>query len=267
MIDPNNMQRTLVTNDNVDIIVIPHLPDYDIKDYDLFDDKSFKKFVADVEKCVRQSMEYRDMVSYLRDNMNMNACSFYKNVTNIESFKIRIELHHTPFSLYDITIIVINKRMMYHESLEVEVVAKEIMFLHYKLLVGLIPVSETVHELIHNNYLFVPADKVFGNYKEFIAMYEDFMTAEQHDVLNRVLEFTKTYNEAEDVHNVLKKKYVYVDIVDGYELPVLESILSEISVKIDEIRSNVPVLDNKFDNNKIMQDAIEFIKEDTYEKL
>ena len=83
----------------------------------------------------------------------MNKCSFYENVSNIDSNDIKIEIHHEPISLYDICIIVYNKRNFFHENLSE--LLKEVMLLHYKLLIGLIPLAETVHELVHNKYLFI----------------------------------------------------------------------------------------------------------------
>ena len=82
-------------------------------------------------------------------------------------FDIKIEIHHYPFSLRDIVEIVIRKREYYKESLSVQMTAKEVMMLHYKLIIGLIPLSQTVHELAHSSRLFVPSDKVLGRYCKY----------------------------------------------------------------------------------------------------
>ena len=115
-----------VTIDNSDIIKIDTLPEYDIVDWDLFDPKDFKKYMTTVERIVRNSFEYRQMVKYLRENFNMNSCSFYENVSNENSRRIKIHIHHDPITLYDMCVIVFNKRMFYHEDMSEEMLAKEV---------------------------------------------------------------------------------------------------------------------------------------------
>ena len=61
------------------------------------------------------------------------------------------------------------------EDLDIDSVAYEVMFLHYNGLVGLIPLSATVHELVHNKYLFVPLDRVYGYWEDFYNMYFEYM--------------------------------------------------------------------------------------------
>ena len=98
------------------VIQIKDLPPYEIQDYDLFDEKDFRKFINDVKKSVRNSLEYRQYVQYLRQYMNMNECSYFQNVNNMETSKIKIEIHHSPYTLEDIVRTVINKRMFYGEE-------------------------------------------------------------------------------------------------------------------------------------------------------
>ena len=113
-----------------DILVFDEIPEYDTQDYDVFNEKDFKKYISDIENICRTSFEYRQFVNYLREYMDMNKCSFFQNVTNSDTFKIKIHLHHSPFTLYDIVMTIFNKRMFDHESLEVEMVAKEVMYIH-----------------------------------------------------------------------------------------------------------------------------------------
>lgn len=257
MRDPNNLKKVFVNNDEIEILVIPHLPEYDINDYDLMDNKDFKKYINDIKRFCRNSFEYRQMVKYLRENLDMNKCSFYENVNNIDTTKIKIHIHHDPLTLEDICLIVYNKRSTYGESLEVEMVAKEVMFLHYKLLIGLIPLAETPHELVHNQYLFVPADKVLGHYGKFIDMYEPFMTPEQLYTLNNILEATKTYN-GEDL-SILNKRYIYLDMTGAYKLPELSLIQELMSRRIEELKSSADIFNQN--NNKVVK-PIEFVNKE-----
>lgn len=225
-----------VTIDNSDIIKIDTLPEYDIVDWDLFDPKDFKKYMTTVERIVRNSFEYRQMVKYLRENFNMNSCSFYENVSNENSRRIKIHIHHDPITLYDMCVIVFNKRMFYHEDMSEEMLAKEVMFLHYNLYVGLIPLAETVHTLVHNRYLFVPTSKVFGNYKKFLEEYHDFMLPEQIENIEKIEEYTKSY-DASDYKKVLDRNFIYIDMSTATDLPRYEDIINSINTRINEIKN------------------------------
>ena len=55
------------------------------------------------------------MIQYLRNNYAMDECSFIK-VSNKDTFNIKIEIHHYPFTLYDIVLIVYRKRCYYGSS-------------------------------------------------------------------------------------------------------------------------------------------------------
>lgn len=250
MRDPYELKQVEYSGQKLSIIEIEHIPEYDLEDYDLMDSKEFSKYIASIERIIRGSFEYRQLITFLRENMDMNKCSFYENVNNIDTFKIKIHIHHHPFTLYDICLMVYNKRCFYGESLEEEMVAKEVMFLHYNLMVGLIPLAETVHELVHNNYLFIPLDKVMGNYQQFINMYEDFMSPEQIDVLERNIEYTKTYIEGKQNH-ILSKNYVYIDLTGAYEMPALSEVITMMDTKIKQIQGK----------------SIEIIKEDSLKPL
>ena len=159
MIDPGNIIP-------IDIETRPtikrfkDIPEPDFEDYDIFDDKDFKRYVQDVEKMVRNSREYKRLIKYLRENMGMDRDIFYENVSNADRSKMKIEIHHTPFDLYTIVQVVIQKRLFYNENMDIEMVSKEVMELHYKLMIGLVPLSTTAHELVHNKYLFVPTDTI-----------------------------------------------------------------------------------------------------------
>lgn len=247
MRDPLNLNT--VEYENIDIIKIDTIPEFDIPDWDLFDDKQFRKYIDSIEKKnVRSSFEYREMISYLRNYMDMNKCSFYQNVNNIDTNKVKIHIHHEPLTLYDICIIVYNKRNFYRELLDEEMVAKEVMMLHYRLLIGLIPLAETPHELVHNQYLFVPTDKVLGNYKEFINQYGEFMMPEQLDILNRIEEATTVYNN--DYQSLLDKHYIYLDLSGAYELPKLEDVAELMKNKINKMKNNNNLITPAYFENK-----------------
>lgn len=239
MIDPENLQLT--KNNKNSSITIFNLPtfDYDFNlIYDLANDKEFEKYKKDIEKIVRKSFEYRSFIRYLKDNMNMNKCAYLNNVSNKEDNSIKIEIHHYPFTLYDIIEIVYNKRSHYGESLSVFMVAKEVMELHYKMMIGLIPLSETVHELAHNGKIFIPVDKVMGRYKLFADYYAPFIKPELLDTLKRIEKYTYESNELQDT-TILNQNNITYDIKDKeYQLPEYKYISDKMIDQIKAIKEN-----------------------------
>lgn len=234
MRDPDSIVKGYELESPPLVIKMQDIPEYNIYDYDLNDEKSFKKYMQAVEKCVRTSFEYKAMISYLREYMDMNQCAFYSNVNNIDTTKIHIEIHHEPLSLYDICIIVYNKRVAFNEPLDEEYVAKEVMYHHYNLMVGLIPLAETVHQLVHAQYLFIPTTAVLGRYRDFVNMFEPYMLPEQLEVLEHIEKATEVYN-SDDAQTLLSKNYIYMDMSGSYNMPRSEDIVNLVKGQIKEI--------------------------------
>lgn len=258
------MSYEIANPDNVEsnILVIDDIPPYDIKDYDLFDEKDFNKYLQDIERIIRSSMEYREFINYLREYMDMNKCSFFENVSNINSYKIKIHIHHHPLTLYDIVVIVYNKRSFFEESLEAEMVAKEAMYIHYFMMVGLIPLSETVHDLVHDQLIFIPLDKVMGNWEEFLDTYSDFIPTETLEKIERYKRNTLNFSEEEN-RKLLIQSPTYVKMQEdqdpdctsvSYKLPEMNDIIDAMNKKIEDIKSknyaieNKNIVDIKYDN-------------------
>lgn len=239
MRDPNCIVKSYELDPPPAIIEMREIPDYNLYDFDLNDDKSFKKYIQSIEKSVRSSFEYKEMVKFLREYMDMNQCAFYENINNTDNTKVRIEIHHEPLSLYDICLIVYNKRVAFNEPLDEEYVAKEVMYLHYNLQVGLIPLAETVHELVHASYLFVPTTAVLGKYREFVNMYEPYMLPEQLEILEHIEEATKLY-DSEEAKTILSTNYIYIDLSGAYNMPKLEDIAAMMKNRIKEIVNKNP---------------------------
>ena len=234
MRDPNVIAKPYELDSPPAIIHINELPTYDRYDFDLNDEKSFKKYIQTIERVVRSSFEYKQMVKYLREYMDMNQCAFYKNVNNTDNTRVRIEIHHEPLSLFDICVIVYNKRVAFNEPLDEEYVAKEVMYHHYNLMGGLIPLAETVHELVHGSYLFVPTSAVLGRYREFVEMYKPYMLPEQIETLEHIEEATKVY-DSDDAKAILSTNYIYMDMSGAYAMPKMEDIAALLKGRISDI--------------------------------
>ena len=216
-------------------IDISDLPEFCIQEYDLFDEKDKRKYIDDVKKSVRGSYEYHAMVAYLKENMDMRRCSFLENVQNYgNGCKVKIELHHHPFTIEDIIQIVLNKKIAFQESISLELTAKEVMYLHYNLMVGLIPLSQTAHELLHNNYIFIPNNKVYGNYKKFVNLYYNFIDPELLDRFDRLEEIDEQSNT--NHFTVFDQNRIYFAGEGEYQVPDLNNLKDIMQNRINELR-------------------------------
>ena len=245
MQDPGNIRNIPINTNKSSLLKMNLVTEFTDEVYDLDDEKDFQKYIKDVERTVRTSIEYRRFIAYLRDYMDMDRCAFFENTTRDRDNSVKIEIHHYPFTLYDICKIVYNKRLFHKESLEREMVAKEVMQLHYQLLVGLIPVSKTIHELAHNEWIFIPVQNVLGNWIAFKDAYKDFLEPDQEDVIQRIIEFSENYEEQSknDNERLLTQSNIYLDFADQeYRLPDLKNTYHTMRDRIDVIKQNYYML-------------------------
>lgn len=226
------------TDNRPEIIKLTNLPPYDYEDWNLTDQKDFTRFIAELEKVVRSSWEYQQYIQYLRSSFNMNSCAFFRNVSNYPNPKIKIHIHHDPITLYDICLVVFRKRQANLEDIDEDSIAKEVMWLHYNGFIGLIPLSETAHELVHNNYLFVPSTHVFGEWKTFVEMYKQFFTLDQLDMLKDIEEASEIYTN-DRANHLFEQRFTYVDDSGAYDLPDKEKILQLLQERKNEIYSSL----------------------------
>lgn len=235
--DPSNTNRIIPVKQKIDVIKINSFINYDIENWDLDDEKDFKKYMKEVERIIRTSYEYRSFVNYLKTYMNMDRCVFLRNISCLtdqfdRSSKIRIEVHHEPLTLYDICIAVVNKRLAMGEDMDEFMVAKEVLYLHYKGYVGLIPLCETVHELVHNQYIFIPSTVVYGNYKEFVNLYRQFIEPDTLNILEKIERMSIDYDIG-PVEELLTPYLIKLDMSGAGYTYDREEILNYIKSKLD----------------------------------
>ena len=230
-------------------IYIKFVPEFNISDYDLSNPKELSKYFKSIERICRNSRTYKKLINFLRENVDMNKCSYFKNVDNIDTYSLKIHIHHTPLTLYDIVTTVYNKRLLNHESLSEMMVAKEVMWLHYNLFVGLIPLSETVHGSVHNGQAFIPTTKVYGMYKTFVKLYEPYMDKELLKVLSNMEEMSEDYDT---ITKLLEVSPVFIDYEEGigFEFPNPQELSAVLSKKIkdmdrSEVASQYTIKDKK----------------------
>lgn len=210
----NTPQNAIITRKIQDI----QPPTYGVN---VFTDKEKVKFVEEVERVVRRSLEYRSYISYLKETMEMRSCSFFQNISN-RNRKFSIHIHHEPFTLFDLSLTVYNRFVREDLPLNYFLIAEEVMKLHYQNKVGLIPLSQTAHEAYHDGQLFIPLQSVYGNYLNFFREYEPYIELDTKSILHAKIKMSKEQQFTD--MTVLNKRYVYLVMPDGSKIDKIEVI-------------------------------------------
>lgn len=183
------------------------------------DTKKKRRFINQVKRAVRSSIEYRDYIQFLKEHMDMDSCAFFNMVTsntqnNNENKKVKIEIHHEPLTLDDIVSVVLEKQIQGGEEINALYVAEEVMELHYRNMVGLIPLSKTIHELVHNtDKVPIPLYMCYGAYADFFKEYAPYIDKlGLMDKLERKMQLTKSITP--ESFNAICKEFTYLE-VDG----------------------------------------------------
>lgn len=188
-------------------------------EYIVMSDRDKIRLIKEVERIVRKSTEYKQYIKFLKDEIDMTECAFFTNINNKNpNSGVSIEIHHEPMTLFDIANIVIDKWIDLDMDINPLLISEEVMRLHYKNQVGLIPLSATVHQLVHDGKIFIPLQNVYGDYLSFIEEYGAYINDNTMNLLQTKLSMSKDIEDPDT--SILEKKYVYLD-VDGYSLPHL----------------------------------------------
>lgn len=205
----------------VEKYTVPEAMEYSVS---LESDKARVKYAKRIEQIIRSSLEYRDYIAYLKEYVDMAKCAFFTGVQSGQGNKVRIEVHHEPLTLFDIVIIVMNKYQQEGIPLDDLYIAEEVMRLHYENKVGLIPLSKSIHQIVHHGEdIIIPLSLVYGNYKEFIEEYYDYINNPDDVITTAIVakieqKIIATRNITSEMIDKLTPSFVYIEI-DGYKLP------------------------------------------------
>ncbi len=219
---------------------------YDIDD-DILDEDPYDKryFITDSNKVelvkyfetlIRPSFEYSWYIDMLKKTLDVKSCVFFKGYSVDNGMKL--EFHHHPFTLFDYTEAVVNRQLDELNSEEPYVlemdVCKEVAMLHYKFMVGLVPLDPTSHQQVHDGKLDIHPDLIIGNYEKFYKEYERFIPehtkAKYTEWLtsnhSAELEVPKNYEYKPTVINASNKTLITVEKIDKL---LLEDRVSKIT--------------------------------------
>lgn len=157
------------------------------------DSSAAKKFIKNVEGLVRRSNEYSRYLAILTYDKKLTNDVIFGNI-DVED--ATTEFHHYPFTLYDITEILLNYHIKNKIKVTSLILAEKVMKLHYDNIVGLVKLSKTAHELTHAGSLFIPMKSVYGDVNKFVETYREYMFPDQIETYNKLIEIND--NESYD---------------------------------------------------------------------
>lgn len=226
-------------------VSIDELPEREV--YTFRTPKDKVKFIKNVEAVCRKSMEYKEYIKFLKRNTDLRRCTILKGLKTDGGRRYTIEVHHEPFTLFDIVETVINKREMLGERIDPLSIADEVMELHYDGKVGLIHLSSTMHQLVHDDKIFIPLQYIYQSYSDFFSEYKEFINPVVLEKLEMKVELSlKTDNVISDS---LDPAFTYIHI-DGFDFPEIpeewkDTLHMEGDANIQPDDDNVVYLGNK----------------------
>ena len=183
---------------------------------DLENAKSKEKFIKGTERIIRSSDEYKSYIKFLKEYVDMTKCAFFNGVTIVDKKKIHIEIHHAPLTLFEITMIVVDKWLAEGIPINDLLIADEVMRIHYNNKVGLIPLSKTVHQLVQSEAgITIPLYMIYGSYVDFLKEYQDYIMDDRiFEKLQYAIQQTK--NLTHNSFDMLNPEFIYIE-TDGVE--------------------------------------------------
>ena len=169
--------------------------------------ENYVAFVKGIEKMVRNDDRYKKYINYLKKKVKLDKCQVLKNVTDEDA---TIEMHHGPiFTLFDICTIVLEYFLIKKWKISTFRVANVVLMEHQQNRIGVVMVSSTIHEAIHNGEIFINYHQAWGDIAGFVNKYNIAMSDEYKEQLNKYIDRSLLYDSTDfsvlDLNKELKK--------------------------------------------------------------
>ena len=172
----------------------------DITDFSYYENSvilnydDLQKKIPLIERLFRNSREYKNYISYIRESNNIRGCAFF---TDKDTDDVDIEIHHI-INLYSICDIAGRKLLDTLDNdkfLFTYDILKEVIEIHMKDLIPVISLTRTIHQFYHSGQYELPKNSKelhLGNYRKFIQEYKNYLNKE---------EISKIYTYFNDINN------------------------------------------------------------------
>ena len=164
------------------------IPFYKDADY-MFSLENEVAFIKAVERMVRTSKYYSRYIAHLKVDLGLNFCQVKGNISEDEDAGVKdlIEMHHGPiFTLFDVTSIILNYMLVKGMRITTFSVANKVIEEHFKHRVQTVMLCETVHQLVHDNKVFLNYRQGFGDLYSFLEVYYEGL---DEITVNKIIEY------------------------------------------------------------------------------
>jgi hypothetical protein len=205
-------------------------------DVDVDNDKAVSALVKKLKAETRSTYEYKELMTFLKYHRDRNNCIYYPKIGKSKSkkrSKVSLEMHHTPFTISDIILTVLRKRIANDERVLDSDITREVMTLHYRGIIGLVPVCKTAHQLIHsdNTDVFIPLGHIEEDVHQFVTEYKKHIPDSLLENWESVKKMSAVYEDLSDaVPDFMIPKHLYYNIagIDFLNREVLEELMNSI---------------------------------------
>lgn len=164
------------------------IPFYKDVDY-MFSLENEVAFIKAVERMVRTSKYYSRYIAHLKVDLGLNFCQVKGNISEDEDAGVKdlIEMHHGPiFTLFDVVSIILNYMLAKDMKITTFSVANKVIEEHFKHRVQTVMLCETVHQLVHDNKVFLNYRQGFGDLYSFLEIYYEGL---DEIMVNKIIDY------------------------------------------------------------------------------
>lgn len=175
--DKDFVTEDTITNIDLDVQTF----NSDVSSLETVDDLD-KKNISYMERMIRSSYEYGSYIGYLKNELDITKCAVTPGI-DVKEYNVHLEMHHYPFTLYDIVDIMAREMIATKKTDKVSMfdICNEVMREHYNGNIGLVPLTKSAHEQAHNNSIKIAAASINGNYQRFILKHKKYISPELLD--------------------------------------------------------------------------------------
>lgn len=192
-------QEYINTQDPIPAIYFPRceypLTFYQTRDT-LADMDRYKTFIDNCTHRFRKSRTYKSYKSYLM-SMGLDRCQV---IGNIQDGMANIEMHHNFLTIYDITILISQHILNTVGRCTTFDIVALLMQEHRNNNIPIVMLSETVHQLYHDNPdFYIPISMTFGKWWDLLIKYRYGITL---DIAYKVIKYIQNCQRNNELNSV-----------------------------------------------------------------
>jgi hypothetical protein len=177
--------------------------------YDFVDEK----LIAYVTRLARSSFEMGELFYIMKNFANLDKCLFYDTYTVDRFSSKNVELHHFPLKIHSVSETIANKHLAEKEHWSPFEAAEEVVECHFRFWIGLVPLSPTVHELVHSDVVSLHLEHVPKRFqwRRFVDEYGKWMSEDVKAKLLDIEEYSRTHSP-DEYPEILKRQLTKLEI-------------------------------------------------------